>query len=78
MFTMQTLNADRACAVAGSFYSKDAEKLSTEVKQAILEAKTFKEENVKAIVVPHAGYVFSAPVAALYIKHFTKNIKISF
>ena len=75
MLTMQTLNADRACVVAGSFYSKDAEKLSIEVKQAILEAKTFKEENIQAIVVPHAGYVFSAPVAALAYKTLHKKYK---
>ncbi len=75
MFTTQILDADRTCAVAGSFYSKDAERLSIEVKQAILEAKTFKKEKVKAIIVPHAGYVFSAPVAALSYKTLHKKYK---
>ncbi len=72
---MENLNADRACAVAGSFYPKEKEELSHEVKQTLLEAKSFKEESVRAIVVPHAGYVFSAPVAALSYKTLHKKYK---
>ncbi len=75
MITNQALNADRASAVAGSFYSKDKETLSLEVKQSLFEAKIFKEEKVQAIIVPHAGYIFSAPIAALAYKTLHKNYK---
>lgn len=75
VITMENLNAQRACAVAGTFYSDDKTELSSQVKSLLHNAKTFKEENVQAIIVPHAGYVFSAQTAATAYKTLEKKYK---
>ncbi len=55
---------DREPAVAGQFYPFKPEKLRKEVK-ALFEAAIPKQcEGVRAIISPHAGYVFSGEVAA--------------
>ncbi len=56
----------RPPAVAGMFYPADADELSRWVQALIKEAEHDVPalENVKAIVAPHAGYVYSGPVAA--------------
>ncbi len=51
-------------AVAGKFYPQDPEELTDTVKKYIETAEKGKEK-VKAIIVPHAGYVFSGKVAGL-------------
>jgi len=55
----------RQPAVAGQFYPDDPEKLEFKIK-GYLEAASNKPSGgeIKAIIVPHAGYDFSAPVAA--------------
>ena len=73
--TMQNLNAHRACAVAGTFYSEDKTELSAQVKSLLQSAKTFKEEDIQAIIVPHAGYVFSAQTAAIAYQTLEKKYK---
>ena len=78
LFLMQTLNADRACAVAGSFYSNEKQELSIQLKKLLKDAKEFKKENINAIVVPHAGYVFSASTAALSYKTLKPKYKTIF
>ena len=75
---MQTLHADRKCAVSGSFYSKDKKELSNHVTQLFKDAKTFPYKSVKAIIVPHAGYVFSAPNAAIAYKTLIQKYKTVF
>ena len=72
---MENLNANRACAVAGTFYSNDKTELSSQVKSLLQNAKIFKEEDVEAIIVPHAGYVFSARTAATAYKTLEKKYK---
>ena len=54
----------RPCAVAGSFYSADKNELTAEVDTLLKNAKKFSKENIRAIIVPHAGYVYSAPISA--------------
>ncbi len=61
----------RPAAVAGSFYPADPEALKHQVKAYLREAvdpPTQTEEPgttpPKAIIVPHAGYIYSGPVAA--------------
>lgn len=58
----------RPAAVAGLFYPRDPVALRQLVDQELLEAGAAKEvppETVpKALIVPHAGYVYSGPVAA--------------
>ncbi len=59
------MSAIRPPAVAGSFYPADAGRLAGEVR-ALLDAATppVVELGVRMVIVPHAGYVYSGPVAA--------------
>lgn len=61
----------RSPAVAGTFYPKRAADLTTEVRKHLGAAAPRPPRasrpdggRAKAIIVPHAGYVFSGPVAA--------------
>ena len=65
----------RESAVAGSFYSADKRQLLADVKTALSSAKNFDEQDVRALIVPHAGYVFSANVAATSYKTLHKKYK---
>ena len=51
-------------AVAGQFYPADAETLTTIVGGFLDSASTRADRPVQAVIVPHAGYVFSGAVAA--------------
>jgi len=54
---------------AGKFYSDDKRKLSNEVEKYLAQVPDLKfRGKVVAIIVPHAGYAFSAPVAAYAYK----------
>lgn len=56
----------RPAAVAGMFYPADRARLAADV-DALLSAATLMHQDVtvpKAIIVPHAGYVYSGSVAA--------------
>jgi AmmeMemoRadiSam system protein B len=57
----------RAPAVAGSFYPADPGELRALVERCLAEASPppADEPAPKALVVPHAGYVYSGPVAAV-------------
>jgi len=72
---MQNQNTVRACAVAGTFYSSDKIELSSQIQSLLQNAKTFEKESVQAIIVPHAGYVFSAQTAATAYKTLNKKYK---
>ena len=65
----------RKSAAAGSFYSANTKELSSFVENALSQAKVFKEEDINAIIVPHAGYVFSGGVAATSFKTLHKKYK---
>ena len=54
----------RTPAVAGQFYSEKADELSTTVATLLAEAQGNELPAPKALIVPHAGYVYSGPVAA--------------
>ncbi len=58
----------RSCAVAGSFYPGQAQSLSNDVL-AMLNATELNADTAgiapKAIIVPHAGYIYSGKTAAL-------------
>ena len=51
-------------AVAGQFYPADAETLRTVVNGFLDSAAARPDGRVQAVIVPHAGYVFSGAVAA--------------
>lgn len=56
---------DRLPAVAGAFYPSDPEELRDELRSYFENFPSVEEENkVAALIVPHAGYVFSGKVAA--------------
>ncbi len=67
--TMETFSqntpTDRQPAVAGTFYSADKETLKKDIA-ALFEKckKTSDNRAVRALICPHAGYVFSGEVAA--------------
>ena len=59
----------RPAAVAGSFYPRDERTLATTVDELLAEADERRGPSVahrrlRALVVPHAGYIYSGPVAA--------------
>ncbi len=56
--------AVRPPAVAGTFYPGDAGKLKKAVKDYLDDAVAPRGERPIAMVVPHAGYVYSAQIAA--------------
>ena len=65
------MNTVRQPAVAGSFYPEDRQALRdtltrflTAVGSSGIVPKTSPKALIKAVIVPHAGYVYSGPVAA--------------
>jgi len=54
----------RPAAVAGRFYPKSAEELRLAVQGFLQDALPRTARNPLAIVVPHAGYIFSGQIAA--------------
>ena len=49
---------------AGSFYPANPDKLKNEIQNYISKAKVLQLENPVAFISPHAGYIYSGPVAA--------------
>ena len=54
----------RPAAVAGSFYVADPQRLRTAVADLLAAAPASAGASPKALIVPHAGYVYSGGVAA--------------
>ena len=50
-------------AVAGLFYPADADELSKQVRLFLEQANTTETTIPKALIAPHAGYVYSGPIA---------------
>ncbi len=57
------ITAIRPPAVAGLFYPDNAEQLRTDVLRLLSLAKSTTTQP-KAIIAPHAGYIYSGPIAA--------------
>ena len=55
---------DKQPAVAGSFYPGNAETLKNELRQLFQNTSPQTDSSVAALIVPHAGYIFSGKVAA--------------
>jgi len=65
-------------AVANSFYSGNAEELRNQLK-GFAENNTNKYEyKTKAVIVPHAGLIYSGQLAFEGISQLNKNIKNMF
>jgi AmmeMemoRadiSam system protein B len=60
---MTTQLRTRPPAVAGMFYTGDPERLAGEVASMLAEARP-AAMTPKALIVPHAGHVYSGPIAA--------------
>ena len=54
----------RPAAVAGMFYPGQAATLANEVAALLADAEPWPGLAPKALIVPHAGYVYSGPIAA--------------
>lgn len=54
----------RLPAVADQFYPADEARLRLMVDKFLAQAKPVKIQNIKAMIVPHAGYIYSASIAA--------------
>lgn len=54
----------RTPAVAGRFYPGNSKQLQSNIKQYFAKASSRQKEAPAALLVPHAGYVFSGQVAA--------------
>lgn len=57
------MNATRPPAVAGMFYPADPDQLRKDIENYLSTAKAARF-TPKAIIAPHAGYIYSGPVAA--------------
>ena len=57
------MSAIRPAAVAGMFYPDNPNVLHSDI-QSMLSSASLKAHAPKAIIVPHAGYIYSGPVAA--------------
>ena len=53
----------RTPAVAGFFYPADAEEVGAQVKRFISDSKAVHTPPPKALIAPHAGYIYSGPIA---------------
>ncbi len=76
----------RRAQVAGLFYPGDPEELRSAVKELLEAASTsvkIETKGLRALIVPHAGYAYSGPVAAVGYKllqlqrsEFSKSPKV--
>jgi AmmeMemoRadiSam system protein B/AmmeMemoRadiSam system protein A len=64
---------DRQPAVAGSFYPADKGELLKSIVEYFNKAPTVLKQRPLAIIVPHAGYIFSGSVAAAGYKQIDRN-----
>ena len=64
----------REPAVAGTFYPADKKELKEMIEKFLKEAKEVKiDGKLRGLIVPHAGYVYSGPVAASGYKLLMKQ-----
>jgi len=56
--------AVRRPTVAGTFYPRDAEVLKDTVAGLLAGARATQNGQIRAVIAPHAGYIYSGPVAA--------------
>ncbi|HEY1406010.1 MAG TPA: AmmeMemoRadiSam system protein B [Spirochaetota bacterium] len=55
----------RTMSYAGSFYPAESDQLQSMIKKYINDVSApFGDEEIVSLVVPHAGYIYSGPVAA--------------
>ncbi|MCF7988117.1 MAG: AmmeMemoRadiSam system protein B [Methylovulum sp.] len=68
----------RQPAVAGNFYPADPVILRDQINQLLSSAKSSATDTPKAIIAPHAGYIYSGPIAAsVYTRLQTARTQIA-
>jgi len=70
-------NTDREPAVAGQFYPANADVLQKEVESYFRDAIEKKYDNVRAIICPHAGYIFQGRLLHRVISRSMKKRRTS-
>ena len=63
-FRHTVMTSVRAPAVAGAFYPGAAATLQAQVAALLAAARPPSQQRPKALIAPHAGYIYSGPVAA--------------
>ena len=63
------MNSVRAPAVAGAFYPDTFDALQSQLQAMLASARTADARRPKALIAPHAGYIYSGPVAASAYAH---------
>ena len=63
----------KAPNVAGGFYPADPKELARQIEGFLRSAKPPDDRSIGIAIAPHAGYAFSAPVAAHTFKALAKN-----
>lgn len=58
------MNQIKKPEVAGMFYPEDKTELDTMINRFLADAKGQNQPVPKAIIAPHAGYIYSGPIAA--------------
>lgn len=64
MFAREPGLTVRRPAVAGSFYPRVAKDLKAAVDALLTQAEQLRQSGLAGIIAPHAGYIYSGPVAA--------------
>ncbi|MBW2466533.1 MAG: AmmeMemoRadiSam system protein B [Deltaproteobacteria bacterium] len=65
----------RPAAAAGRFYPAEPEKLYQEVGSLLSASAPIKLQDVRAVLVPHAAYIYSGDVAAAGFREIIKDFK---
>ena len=65
----------RPPAVAGLFYSGNPHRLRAEIESLLADAPASSSHRLKAVIAPHAGYVYSGKVAATAFAHLRERAK---
>ncbi len=74
----QSKTVDRQPVAAGRFYSSNKETLAKDLEKLFITCRKPKENmDVRALISPHAGYVFSGSIAASAFSAVPKNKKFS-
>ena len=64
----------RKPAVAGQFYAENATELNQSIKDCFSSCSNPILNHVRAVIVPHAGYVFSGVTAASAFASISKDV----
>ena len=67
------IGKDRRPAVAGSFYPSDKSELQKDLRNFFRNAPKVLNQRPLAVIVPHAGYIFSGSVTASGFKQISRN-----